>query len=210
MSSAPTVFVVDDDQQTRDSVCILVRSMGLDTQAFCSAEDFLSAYQGTFHGCLVTDMRLQGMSGMELLEELKRRDVLLPVIVVTAYPRTRMTVRAIQAGAVDLLEKPYDEEELWDAIRKAIADDRAQRGELQRREFIRSCYARLTPQERMVLGMIVQGKSSKVIAHELDISVRTVETRRSEVLAKMQADSVIQLVRLVIDADLENSPPGLS
>jgi FixJ family two-component response regulator len=208
MSSKPTVFVVDDDPQTRESACILIRSMGIHSKSFASAEEFLAAFDMRCPGCLVTDVRLPGMSGIELLEELKRRDIPLPVIVVTAYARTRVTIRAIKAGAVTLLEKPYDEEELWDAIRKAIAQDQNCRGEYQRRELIRSRYQRLTAPERQVLAMLVQGKSNKVMAEELNISVRTVETRRSDVFAKMQAENLVQLVRMVIEADLENNPPG--
>jgi len=199
----PTVFVVDDDEQARMSVCALVRSMGLRAEAFSSAEEFLASYHEAPPGCLVVDVRMLGMSGLELQEELIRRGVLLPVIVLTAYPRTPVTVRAIKAGAVTLLEKPYDDDDLWDAIRRALAHDAARRSEHEHRQEIRRRAGQLAPAERQVMEMIVQGKLNKAIARQLDVSVRTVENRRREVFRKMQADSVAELVRLVIEANLD-------
>ncbi len=205
MPPEPTVFVVDDDPQTRNSVCILVRSMGLRAEPFSSAEEFLACFDKDCPGCLVTDVRMLGMSGVELLEELNRRGIPLPVVVVTAYPRTSVTIRAIKAGAITLLEKPYDDEDLWDAIRKGLAEDKTRRGDYERREQSRLRFERLTPAERSVMRMIVQGKPNKAIAGELGVSLRTIEGRRSEIFAKMQVESVIELVRLVIDADLEDA-----
>ena len=175
--------------------------MGIPAESFASAEEFLEAYLQERPGCLVTDVRMFGMSGLELQEELKRRNVLLPAVVLTAYARTPITVRAMKAGAVTLLEKPYDDDDLWDAIRAALTEDSASRADHQQRRKIRDRIARLTPAERKVMDMMVQGKANKAIAHELDISVRTVENRRREVFAKLQADSVAQLVRLAIEAD---------
>ena len=201
MERGPIVFVVDDDEQARMSVCALVQSMGLRAKAFSSAEEFLASYRERGPACLVVDVRMLGMSGLELQEELNRRNVLLPVIVLTAYARTPMTVQAIKAGAVTLLEKPYEDDDLWDAIRRALAHDAARRSEHERRQEIRGRAGRLTPAERQVMEMIVQGKANKAIARQLDVSVRTVENRRREVFRKMQADSVAELVRLVIEAD---------
>lgn len=203
MERGPIVFVVDDDEQARMSVCALVQSMGLRAEAFSSGEEFLDSYRESGPGCLVVDVRMLGMSGLELQEELNRRRVLLPVIVLTAYARTPMTVRAIKAGAVTLLEKPCADDDLWDAIRKALAHDATRRSEHERRQEIRACAGRLTPAERQVMTMIVQGKPNKAIARQLDVSVRTVENRRREVFKKMRAESVAELVRLVIEADLE-------
>jgi FixJ family two-component response regulator len=199
----PTVFVVDDDEQARKSVCALVRSMSVAAESFASAEEFLDRYVPGRPGCLVADVRMVGMSGIELQEELARRDVFLPVIILTAYARTPLTVRAVQAGAVTVLEKPYEEDDLWNAIRKALAHDAAKRTEHQRREDIRCRIEQLTPAERKVLDMVVAGKLNKVIAKEMDVSVRTVETRRREVFAKMQVRSVAELVRLAIDAGVD-------
>jgi two-component system, LuxR family, response regulator FixJ len=203
MSSKPTVFVVDDDEDGRDSVCVLIRSMGIEAEPFASAEEFLACYVEGRPGCLVTDVRMLGMSGIELQEKLIERNFTLPVIVLTAFPRTRVTVRAMAAGAVTVLEKPYDEEELWDAIRKALARDAQRREGIQRQRELRSRADQLTPGERAVMDLIVQGQPNKIIAKKLEISVRAVENRRSAIFSKMQADSVAELVRLVIVAGLD-------
>lgn len=196
----PTVFVVDDDELARKSVCALVRSMGVRAAAFASAEEFLASGVAGQPGCLVTDIRMRGMSGLELQEELRSRNISLPVIVLTAHARTPLTVRAIKAGAVTLLDKPYESEDLWDAIRGALAVDAADRAKHERLHALRARLEQLTPSERAVLDMVVAGKPNKTIAQRLDVSVRTVENRRREVLQKLQADSVAELVRMVIEA----------
>lgn len=201
MSNRSAVFVVDDDEQARKSVCALVHSMGVPAESFSSAEEFLDRYTEGRAGCLVTDVRMFGMSGLELQAELARRDVRLPVIVLTAYPRTPTTVLAIKAGAVTLLEKPYQDDDLWDAIRTALAEDAANRVRHEQRRTLGRRIAGLTPAESKVMEMIVQGKPNKLIAKQLDVSIRTVENRRREVFDKMQAESVAELVRMVIDAD---------
>jgi FixJ family two-component response regulator len=202
MTYEPTVFVVDDDERARKSVCALVRSLGLRAEAFSSAEEFLAGYAPGCPGCLVTDVRMTGMSGLDLQDRLIAEGIRLPVIMLTAYPRTRSTVRAIQAGAMTLLEKPYDEDELWDAIRKALAQDAAGRAEARRRREIQDRAALLTPAERDVLNLIVQGKPNKVIAKQLSMSIRTIESRRHEVFTKMGVESVAELVRLAIEGEL--------
>jgi two-component system, LuxR family, response regulator FixJ len=202
MEFEPVVFVVDDDEKARKSVCALVRSLGLKAEAFSSAEEFLAREVSTCPGCIVTDIRMIGMSGLDLQDRLNELGVRLPVIVLTAYPRTRSTVRAMKAGAVTLLEKPYDEEELWDAIRRALAQEAAGRAEAQRRRDIQARAALLTPAERHVMDLMVQGKPNKVIAKQLDLSIRTVEGRRHEVFAKMKVQSVAELVRLAIEGEL--------
>jgi len=196
--------VVDDDEDARDSVCVLVRSMGIRAEPFASAEEFLACYVEGRPGCLVTDVRMLGMSGIELQEKLIERNIAIPVIMLTAYARTPVTVRAMAAGAVTLLEKPYAEEELWDAIRKALARDGQRREDVQRQREIRLRVDQLTPGERAVMDLIVQGQPNKMIARKLGISVRAVENRRSAVFAKMQADSVADLVHLVIETKLDD------
>jgi FixJ family two-component response regulator len=204
MTPDPTVFVVDDDKDARDSVCMLVRSMGIKAEPFSSAEEFLACFVEGRPGCLVTDVRMRGMSGIELQEKLVERNIPIPVIVLTAYPRTRVTVRAMAAGAVTLLEKPYDEEELWDAIRRGLARDAARWEDIQRQREIRQRVDQLTAGERAAMDLIVQGQPNKTIAKRLEISVRAVENRRSAVFSKMLADSVAELVRLVIEAKLDD------
>jgi FixJ family two-component response regulator len=202
MCAEPTIFVVDDDEQARSSVCALVRSMGMSAESFASAEDFLNRYTPGRPGCLVTDYRMLGMSGLELQEELIRRNIALPVIVLTAYARTSVAVRAMKAGAVTMLDKPYAEDDLWDAIRKALAQGAVAQTKAARREEFRRRIAALAPSERAVMDLIVGGDANKVIANKLGVSLRTVENRRHEVLEKMHADSVAELVRMVIEADL--------
>jgi two-component system, LuxR family, response regulator FixJ len=202
MDFEPVVFVVDDDERARKSVCALVRSLGLKAEASSSAEEFLAGDIAACPGCVVTDLRMAGMSGLDLQDRLIERGVRLPVIVLTAYPKTRSTVRAMKAGAVTILEKPYDEEELWDAIRRALAQEAAGRAEAQRCHDIQRRAALLTPAEREVMNFIVQGKPNKAIARQLNVSIRTIEGRRHEIFTKMEVDSVAELVRLAIEAEL--------
>ena len=211
MSPEVIVHVVDDDPQARRSVCALVRSMGLRAEGYESAEEFLAQYTPGSPGCLVTDVRLLGMSGLELQDELRQREIRLPVIVLTGYARTPLTVRALKAGAVTLLEKPYNTDELWDAIRGALWQDAAARTRAERHEELRRRLASLSASEQAVLELLVAGHTNKAIAQQLGVSLRTVENRRHDILAKMQAASVVDLVRLVIDSGGnggESSPPG--
>ncbi len=203
MPSEPTVFVVDDDELIRKSVCALARSMGIRSESFCSAEEFLDQDLEARPGCVVTDVRMLGMSGLDLQEELCERAVPLPVIIMTAYAETRTTVRALRGGALTLLEKPFEDNELWDAIRGALAKDAAHRVTNEHRREVRHRVERLTPTQRKVMDLIVAGKSNKWIAKELDVGVRTVESRRREVFDRMKAESVADLVRLAIEASPE-------
>lgn len=200
MTTEPTVFVVDDDEQARKSVCALVRSMGIKAESFPSGEEFLEHLEPDHHGCLVTDVRMLGMSGLELLDKLNEKGILLPVIVMTAHASTPITVRAVQSGAVTLLEKPYMSDDLWDAIRKALMLEASNRSQHEHRQEVRDRLALLTPSERQVLDFMVEGKPNKVIAKRLDISIRTVENRRRDIFEKTNADSVAELVRMVIEA----------
>ena len=203
MAEEPVVFVVDDDQGARASVCALVRSMGLTAESFSSAEQFLQFYKGGHVGCVVTDVRMLGMSGLELQEQLSEMGSMLPVIVLTAYATTTLAVRAMQGGAVTMLDKPYHEDELWNAIRKALSLDAQRRVEQARCQELRDRLNTLTDSERVVLDQVVAGKANKVIARRLDVSIRTVENRRRDIYKKMQAESAVELVRLVIEAGVD-------
>lgn len=196
-----TVFVVDDDVQARKSVCALVQSMGLHARSFASAEEFLEQYQEGLPGCVVADLRLPGMSGLELQDQLLRRKIPLPVIILTGYARTTTTVRAMQGGAVTVLDKPYADDDLWDAIRAALAREAAGHANHLRRQAIRERMSRLIPAERLVLDLLVGGSSNKQIAVELGVSLRTVENRRHDIFAKLQVATLVELVRAVMDAD---------
>ncbi|NOY40940.1 MAG: response regulator transcription factor [Planctomycetes bacterium] len=208
MPGESVVFVVDDDQGSRTSVVALVRSMGLKVESFSSAEKFLEFYTGESLGCVVTDMRMLGMSGLELQERLSQMGATLPVIVLTAYATTPLAVRAMQSGAVTMLDKPCQEDELWNAIRKALALDTQRRAEQARCQEIRDRLSTLTPSERIVLNLVVAGKANKVIAQRLEVSIRTVENRRRDVFKKMQAESAVELVRLVVEAGVDLGEEG--
>ncbi len=198
MAEQHTVFVVDDDEGARKSICALIESMGLQTEAFASAEDFLAHYSEGRAGCLITDLRMPGISGLELQEQLAKRRISLPIVILTAYVRTPVTVQAVKAGAVSVLDKPYSDDDLWDAIRTALAQSDSEREKAQAQQALRSKFQQLTHPEKEVLDLIMQGRPSKVIARELDISMRTVANRRAEILAKTGAASVAELVRLAI------------
>jgi len=201
MAVEPTVYVVDDDELARRSVCALVRSMQIRAESFSSAEEFLEHYRKGQPGCLVTDVRMLGLSGLELQEKLQELDISLPVIVMTAFARVPMTVEAMKRGAVTLLEKPCEDNQLWEAIRDALARDAATRSVYERREEYRRRLATLTPAEREVADLIVAGELNKVIAKRSGVSIRTVEARRHQVFEKTLVDSVAELVRLVMEAE---------
>jgi two-component system response regulator FixJ len=199
------VFVVDDEPMARTSVCALVRAMGLRTAAFESAEAFLQGYQQEA-GCLVTDLRMHGISGLELLERLRRDQVMLPVIIITAHARTPITVKAIQQGAITLLDKPYHDDELWDAIQLALATDRRWREEAAQRDVAKRKLDALTAKERDVMRLVAAGDANKLIAKKLDVSERTVENRRRSVYQKLGVESVAEMMRILLEAEGPKEP----
>ncbi len=198
MSEQPIIFVVDDDDQARKAVMALLAAMGVATRGYASAEEFLTEYDGRRPACLVTDVRMMGMSGLELQEELLRRGQSIPVIVLTAFASTAGTVRAMKNGAITLLEKPCDDDELWEAIRDALAGDRQAMAAEQSRNDVLRRLDTLTPKEREVMQYITAGDANKVVARKLACSVRTVELHRHGVFQKMAADSLAELVRMVV------------
>lgn len=204
MNDSATVYVIDDDELVRTSVCALARSMGLGGQGFPSAEQFLTCSNYQHPACAVVDVRMLGMSGLELQDKLRELHVDLPLIIVTAYATTALTVRAIQNGAITMLEKPFEENELWQAIRDALAQDLETQAERKRQADLRHRFGGLTATQRRVMELIVAGKQNKQIAKELDLGVRTVESRRREVFEHMKAESLPELVRIAIEADLES------
>lgn len=200
MTVEPTVYVVDDDSGARESVCALAESMGLRAFGFVSAEDFLGSRTGAETGCLVTDLRMMKMSGLELQQKLLEDGVELPVILMSGFADVPVAVQAMQTGAVTVLQKPCRQQELWDGIRKALDLDEANRQKRTRQQQLQERLGRLTSEERAVMDRMVEGKLNKVIARELDIGLRTVEQRRHNVLRKMEAASLAELVRLVMAA----------
>jgi two-component system response regulator FixJ len=194
-----TVFIVDDDQGARESLYALASSMGVKAKAFGSAEEFLSNYDSTQHGCLVTDLRMLGMSGMELQEKLSDDGIAIPVIIITAHAETSLTVRAVKQGAVNVLEKPCRDYELVDAIRDALAQDTKRRLQDVKQKEFRDRFETLSDDERQVLELMTEGAANKVIARRLDVSMRTVENRRQRVFAKTGAGSLAELIWLVVE-----------
>lgn len=200
MSNEPTVFIVDDDEGARNSVRALVRSMGVAVETFSSAESFLENLDPARSGCLVTDVRMLGMSGIELQEKIVSEGVKLPVIIITAHAETALTVRAVKQGAVTVLEKPCRDYELYDAIRAALNQDVENREKIRERlQFLKKVDS-LSDQEREVMGLMVDGLANKVIARRINVSVRTVENRRQRIFEKTETDSLAKLIRMVIEA----------
>jgi two-component system, LuxR family, response regulator FixJ len=195
-----TVFIVDDDEAVRASLKLLLKTLGLPALAYASAQEFLTAFDPQRAGCLVLDIRMPAMSGLELQQELNTRGALLPIIFITGHGDVPMAVEAMQQGAMDFLQKPFRDQDLIDRINKALERDRAGRELLSNRARIQARIASLSPREQEVLAQVTQGKINKVIAAELALSQRTVEIHRSHIMEKMGANSLAHLVRMVIDA----------
>lgn len=208
MSELPaTVYIVDDDEAVRGSLLLLMKSVRLPARAFGGAQEFLAVFDPGLSGCLVLDIRMPGMGGLELQQELNVRGSILPIIFVTGHGDVPLAVEAMQQGAMDFIQKPFRDDDLIDRIHKALEKDRAGRELLGNRERIRTRLARLTPREREVLALVTQGKANKVVAADLDLSERTVEIHRAHVMQKMAANSLAHLVRMVIDAGEPDAQP---
>jgi len=192
-----TVFVVDDDEAVRRFLCGLIGSVGLRAEAYASAQDFLEAYQSGRPGCLLLDIRMPGMSGLELQRELVERAPDLPVIILTGHGNVQVAVHAMKAGAVDFIEKPFNNELLLDRIQKAVAKSLRADSNRVRQDEISDRIRRLTAREHQVLDLVVAGQTNKGIARHLDISERTVEIHRAKVMEKMCAKSLADLVKMV-------------
>jgi two-component system response regulator FixJ len=203
---SPIVFVVDDDEAVRNSLRLLVKSIGLAATPLASAQEFLATYDQLQPGCLVLDVRMPGMSGLELQQQLNLRGAVIPVIFITGHGDIPMTVEAMQQGAFDFLQKPFRDQDLIDRIHRALEKDLANRAELGERSRIRERHDTLTPREREVLALVTSGKLNKVMAAELGLSQRTVEIHRARVMEKMGASSLAQLVRMVLDLEEGGGP----
>jgi two-component system response regulator FixJ len=201
-STDGTVFVVDDDADVRDSVCALLESAGLAAEPFDSALAFLAAYQASRHGCVIADVRMPDMDGMALQEELRKSGSTLSVIVITGHADVPLAVRAMKAGAVDFIEKPFDDQALIASVKRALAQADSTREQASAAQKAGALIATLSARERQVLELLVAGRSNKVIAYELDISPRTVEIHRAHVMEKMEAKSLSDLVRAALAAGI--------
>ncbi len=194
----PTVFIVDDEEAVGDSIAMLLRSVGLTTRRYTDARRFLEEYRPEQPGCLLLDVRMPKLSGLEVQQELVRRHVTLPVIFITGHGDVPMAVEAMRAGAIDFIQKPFNDDELIRRVQKALEEDASEREVLNRRAEIERRWAELTPREREIARRIADGQANKVVAAELDISARTVELHRARILQKMGVRSVAQLVRMLI------------
>jgi len=195
-----TVFVVDDDEAIRHSLGLLLDSVGLQVECYSSAAGFLEAYDSDRPGCLLLDVRLPVMSGLDLQEKLGSMHSILPIIFLTGHADVPLAVRAMQAGAVDFLEKPFNDQELLDRTHATLDRDSTNREELNHRQTIVERMARLTPREQEVLACVVNGDPNKIVAGTLGISERTVEIHRAHVMEKMHATSLAHLVRMWLRA----------
>jgi two-component system, LuxR family, response regulator FixJ len=198
-NDAATIMVVDDDAGVRNAMRALLKSVGLNSVLFGSAQEFLAAYQPSQQGCLVLDIRMPGMSGLELQQQLNMRGAVIPVIFMSGHADIPMAVEAMQHGAFDFLQKPFRDQDLLDRIQRAIARDSELRQSLGEHERIRTHLAELTPREREVLELMTQGLQNKSIAQKLAVSPRTIEIHRARVMEKMNAHSVAELVRMMMD-----------
>ena len=195
-----TVFIVDDDPAIRFAMEALMESVNLHHEIFASADEFLDKLSEQRPGCLVLDIRMPGLGGLELQEELIRRGNTLPIIFITGHGDVPMAVEAMQKGAVDFIQKPFRDQELLDRIRDALATDQHRREEQQHHEEVAHRLEKLTNREREVFDLVVTGKPNKVSAYELGVSQRTVEIHRARVMEKMQARSLADLVKMHMTA----------
>lgn len=201
MAAEPTVFVVDDDAAVRESLAMLLESAGLRVESYVSAREFLAEGDLSRPGCLILDIRMPGLSGLDLQDVLVERGVQLPVIMLTGHGDVPAAVRAMRGGAVDFLEKPFDSEVLLERIRQAFERDAELRRDSATQAALAERLSQLTQREREIMELIVAGNANKVIALDLDISERTVELHRARIMRKMGARSLAELMRMVLSPE---------
>jgi FixJ family two-component response regulator len=204
MKQDPVVFVIDDDRMIRDGLQGLIRSVGLRVETFASAQDFLAVKRPDVPACLVLDVRMPGVSGLDLQLKLSEAGIHIPIIFITGHGDIPMSVRAMKEGAYEFLTKPVRGQDLLDAIQKAIASDRERRKEREELNEVRERFNTLTPREKEVLNLVVAGLLNKQIADQLGMSELTVKTHRAHVMEKTNAESLAHLVRM--SEKIKNSP----
>jgi two-component system response regulator FixJ len=198
MNHDPTVFIVDDDAEVRDAIKLLMDSVGLAAETFESAQHYLDRFNPRRPGCLVLDIRMRGMSGLDLQDRLTAEPLHPPIIIITGHGDVPMAVRAVKTGAVDFIEKPFNDQALLDAVHRAVEQDAERRGRASRLADIKARLERLTPREREIMDLVVAGSRNKVIAIDLGISQSTVEAHRAKVMEKMDARSLSDLMRMML------------
>jgi two-component system, LuxR family, response regulator FixJ len=194
--SGATIYVVDDDDGMRRALNLLLNTVGYRTAAFASPKEFLETFKPDTAGCLVLDIRMPGMSGLELQQHLNRTGSMLPVIFITGHGDVPMAVQAMKEGAFEFIQKPFRDQDLIDKINHALGQDKENRNTLARRADVLHRFESLTPREKQVMELVVDGAANKVIAIDLGLSERTVEIHRAKVMEKMGARSVAHLVKL--------------
>ena len=198
MSETSSVFIVDDDEQVRSALTLLMESVGLKSESFSSAQEYLDQFDATKSGCLILDVRMPGLSGLDLQARLSVEKIHPPIIIITGHGDVPMAVRAVTAGAVDFIEKPFNNQSMLDCVHRAIEQDAKTRGESSRLQDIESRYNELTPREKEVLQSVIEGRRNKIIASEMNISQSTVEAHRSKVMEKMMANTLSDLMRMAL------------
>jgi len=198
-SGDPTVFIVDDEAAVAESLRWLIESVGLKVETFPTAGEFLARYRPGRAGCLVLDVRMPAMSGLELQERLNAQGILLPIIFITGHGGVQTAVRALKGGAIDFIEKPFDDQRMLDLVQKAIALDAEARRQSAAQADAAARYASLSSREREVLDLLIEGQTNKEIARSLGLSAKTVETHRANVMHKMAAPTMPHLVKQVLD-----------
>ncbi|MCU7799440.1 MAG: response regulator [gamma proteobacterium symbiont of Lucinoma myriamae] len=198
MNDVPSVFIVDDDKQVRSALTLLMESVGLKAESFASAHDYLEQFDAAKPGCLILDVRMPGISGLDLQARLSAEVIHPPIIIITGHGDVPMAVRAVTAGAVDFIEKPFNNQSMLDNVHRAIELDAKQRGESSRLQDVEQRYNELTPREKEVLQFVIDGKRNKIIASEMHISQSTVEAHRSKVMDKMLAKTLSDLMRMAL------------
>ena len=195
-SDQTTVFVVDDEPDVRAALRLLIKSVGYNVECFESADQFFTQFEPTRTGCLILDIRMPGMSGMDLQEKLSGMNALLPIIMISGHGEIPMAVKAVQNGAVDFLQKPFSDQQLLDRISQAMEIDTRRHSEHDIKQDAQEKFDSLTPREREIFTEVVAGKLNKVIAYELNISTRTVEIHRAKAMEKMGARNLSELINL--------------
>lgn len=201
---APTVFVVDDDPSMREALSSLIRSIGLQVETFASAREFLRQQQQVGAACLVLDVRMPGLSGLDLQQELEKAGRLIPIIFITAHGDIPMAVRAMKAGAVEFLSKPFRDEDLLDAIRLGLDQDSIAKQERAEIDELRARFDTLTVRERAVIGLIVSGALNKQVATQLGVTEITIKVHRHNIMRKMKASSLVHLAKMVERLKIHN------
>ncbi len=204
MLKEPTVFIVDDDEAIRGYLCTLIESVDLPSKPFASGKEFLDDYEPGWSGCLLLDVRMPVMSGLELQKELAERSINLPIIILTAHGDVPVAVQAMKCGAIDFFEKPFNNDLLLDRVQIAVAEATQANADHAERARFEIQLRTLTQREREVLDLVAAGKINKEIAYLLQISTKTVEYHRARLMEKIQANSLVELIKLVMRHELRN------